>query len=99
MISRISYVSKLNSEINPGYRKSILYTEKSKINSVMEFYDVIGNESDDSGTNSSWNSDTDCEIDENGENLSEEDKLYSENENEDEEIDQFHEIDNEDKIG
>ncbi|KAI3518217.1 hypothetical protein L1887_06719 [Cichorium endivia] len=61
----------------------------------MEFSDVIGNESDDSGTNSSWNSDTDCEIDEQGENLSEEDELYSENENEDEEIGQFHEIDNE----
>lgn len=40
-------------------------------------------------------SDTDCEIDENGEYLGEEDDLDSENENQDEEIGQFIEIDNE----
>ncbi|KAI3501509.1 hypothetical protein L1887_29380 [Cichorium endivia] len=75
-----------------------MYTEKLKINTVMEFYDLTGNESDDSVTNSSWNSDTDCDIDEIGLNISEEDELELENEFEDEEIGQFHEIDNEESV-
>ncbi|KAI3526829.1 hypothetical protein L1887_06093 [Cichorium endivia] len=77
-----SVFSKTKSQVSIDSR----YTVNSKINPVMEYYDVIDNESDDSGTNSSWNSDTDCEIDEIGVNHTKEDELDLENEYEEEEI-------------